>query len=332
MNKLNFIYLFFVFVFISATTSCNKDKDISPNEECSNDIPNLNDGKTHLAWGFGPTVVISQTAVYLRGKFNPQNADEIVFWRVTPDIIHNSQNEDLFCYNLKKDSKRKLTKNVSRFSGCSNEGWIAFERDLQIWRINIDGTREKQLTDFTNDINYSPAIFRDAEKILFKSQRDITNGQMFVMDIEGKNVELMDTSGEASGMILPIISPDGNKVAYVLGSIGLYIYDASTRLYQNIPNTEDCEPTLAWMPDNQYIIWNSSNGMYKTDILTGEREIIRENCLGRFYHPTDVSPDGKYLLADRTDTQKVNENKVKTQAYPVLIDLSNMQETKVRVN
>jgi tol-pal system beta propeller repeat protein TolB len=87
---------------------------------------------------------------------------------------------------------------------------IAFSRDYDIWVMNADGTKQKNLTDSPELDEYEPDWSPDGAKIAF------TNGSssdIWVMDADGSGrVNLTNTPSVSDDY--PAWSPNGNKIAF----------------------------------------------------------------------------------------------------------------------
>lgn len=86
---------------------------------------------------------------------------------------------------------------------------IVFNRALDIWTMDINGTGLSRLTTTGN--NYTPN-WAPADRIVFTSTRDGAGKQMYVMEANGENqVRLVDDGAENK---FPAWSPDGSRISY----------------------------------------------------------------------------------------------------------------------
>lgn len=101
-----------------------------------------------------------------------------------------------------------------RFAGAritSEEGWIAFNRDGNIWVMDADGDNEKQLTFGHND--GQPAWSPDGTLIAFYRYTNDPDGEdIHVMNADGGNIKRLTKGPETD--VHPTWSPDGKRIAF----------------------------------------------------------------------------------------------------------------------
>jgi Tol biopolymer transport system component len=80
-----------------------------------------------------------------------------------------------------------------------------------LYKINIDGSSPRQLTEDLSDTN--PAVSPDGKTIAFMSQDHDDNWDIYVVEVDGSGRKQLTTDPAADG--LPIWSPDGATIAFV---------------------------------------------------------------------------------------------------------------------
>ena len=104
------------------------------------------------------------------------------------------------------------------------------EGDAEIFAMNPDGRAIEQLT--VNDGNdYDPAFNHHGSKIVFTSQRDNQNEDIYVMDAapESATNQPVRLTNNATSDFGPNWSPDGSKVAFTSnrdGNNNIYVMNA----------------------------------------------------------------------------------------------------------
>jgi eukaryotic-like serine/threonine-protein kinase len=193
------------------------------------------------------------------------------------------------------------------FLGNSN-GEVAYVTNVaglpQIWIINVDGVRRRQITDMPGGAcqpDWSP----DGLKMVFISpcpdRRDMYTGSaLYTINADGTN--LTQLLGAAAGDYDPRWSPDGEKIAftslrqtgrpqvYILNVADGEIFPLATESLRNL------HP--GWSPDGSQLVYISTAEM-------GERLWVMD-ADGRnkrpispaegIYSKPDWSPDGQYIL------------------------------------
>ncbi|MBS1796880.1 MAG: serine/threonine-protein kinase [Acidobacteria bacterium] len=132
------------------------------------------------------------------------------------------------------------------------------ERDnVEIFRVNADGTGERDLTNnpaFDSDASFSP----DGREIVFVSDRD-GNFEICVMNADGSNPRRLTHNGFDDTK--PAWSPDGRRIAFTTNRDGdeeIYIMDADGSNPRRLTDAlgDDREPQ--WSPDGRRIVFSAA--------------------------------------------------------------------------
>ena len=182
--------------------------------------------------------------------------------------------------------------------------------EYQIYRIDPDGSGEKQLTMPPHQ-SFDPAWSPDGEKIVFESNRDtFGRSQLFVMDADGSDQHRLVTSGARDRF--PKWSPDGSKIVFERGTgnqVDIVVVDADGSNPRQLTHDSGVNGDPVWSPDGSQIAFDSTR--------SGNAEIYVMNADGTNQHPltnspaTDLnpawSPDGKEIAfeSDRDGTPRI---------------------------
>ena len=156
-------------------------------------------------------------------EFAPTWSPDGRFLAYTYDVDGNSE---IYVINTQTKEHRQLTHNLvdDYFPAWSPNGeWIAFvsgghRQDVDIYRMDIDGTNLRRLTDFGK--NGRPTWSPDSQWIAFVSHGRGERKGIYVMDTNGKRLRRLDD--KEIQMINGILhgecvwSPDGKKIAFGL--------------------------------------------------------------------------------------------------------------------
>jgi TolB protein len=222
--------------------------------------------------------------------------------------------------------------------GTSARGRIAFvsERDgnSEIYVINADGSG---LTNLTNNPANEPAEGEtdgtfdwspDGTSIVFTSDRDDGNPEIYVMDADGSDqARLTNTPDFAESY--PRWSPDGGQIAFVKS--GPYGPDTTTRIFvmnddgsnvRRLTRGDATERDPAWSPDGQRIAY-LSGGINIID-ADGSNERAVVDADHSYYSPT-WSPDGSRIAySSYRDSMKEDDPGMYQQIFVVDPDGSDL--------
>lgn len=188
----------------------------------------------------------------------------------------------------------------------SIKNWIVFGNGGQIYKCKSDGDSLIQLT-FDGE-NHSPSWSPDGTNIIFWRYVGLSHTYYYTMAEDGTDIAILDsTLFDASAASY---SPDGLKLAFVHHDIQNNTVIAYIKLSdpQNIIEIESTksgnttlEGFLDWYPNSKEILYSDTQGaMYKTDIETGNYEVIKQNCPYYYYSPTLLG-DGKTIISQRNN-------------------------------
>ena len=129
--------------------------------------------------------------------------------------------------------------------------------------------------------------------------------QLTIFDRTGKVLEKV---GEPGSYSQPSFSPDGTRLLVVKNDLqsaqaDYWIIDLATGKPTRLTNDTFGKAVAIWSPDGSYIYYSSiRNGDFpiyrRRSDGTGGEEFVFQYTPGAFLGPSDISPDGKWLLLD----------------------------------
>ena len=178
------------------------------------------------------------------------------------------------------------------------------------------------------DVNTAPSFTFTKARVLFKPQgavpeivRNVSpDGERFLvvppprgpqqqqLTIFDRTGKVLEKIGEPGLYAQPSFSPDGTRLLVVKNDVqtaqaDYWTIELATGKQTRLTNDTYQKAAALWSPDGRYIYFSSfRNGdfpIYRrlTD-GTGGEELIFQYTPGAFLGPTDISPDGKWLLCD----------------------------------
>jgi Tol biopolymer transport system component len=166
------------------------------------------------------------------------------------------------------------------FASVSPDGeWIALsswggQEDLFVLRS--DGSGFRQLTeDLAKD--RAPVWTPDGQ-IVFRSDRS-GQWEAWSIRLDGSGLRPLTARAQGSGVVHPIVSPDGRRLSFALGFTGAAWVDLSVPLERRVPHLLPPAPGAAffprsWSTDGRRLVGNASRGILLFSFDTGQYEVL----------------------------------------------------------
>ncbi len=224
-------------------------------------------------------------------SFNPKNNEELVCIR-----HRNGLPDGLVILNTKNQAIQTLLEGQVRYyPEWSEKGWIVFCReDNQIWKIRSNGEDLTQLTFEIDDWNIRPSWIHNGEKILFVSHRSLENGRLFIMDENGKGVQMIPNTKACSQAFM---SKDNQYIIYgrtLTSSATVEIMDVESG--QQTVIRDLVRPSLVgatWHSIRQdIVVWSEFETIYAMNIHTNQIVQLKTSCSSERYFNLDFKADG----------------------------------------
>lgn len=166
-------------------------------------------------------------------------------------------------WNLSSKSEIRFTSSYPKIAFVSNR-----DGNDDIFKMGSDGTNVINLTQSSENEKY-PQIFPDDSKILYLINTWGANGlrdEIFMMNEDGTN-KIQLTQNSSYPRALPVISPDGLKIAYADNN-GLHIIDVNSQNVNTILSNSDVA-TLDFSIGGEKLVYTKfiSNNNYPIKIV-----------------------------------------------------------------
>lgn len=269
------------------------------------------------------------------------NADRILFARWGPSE-DRSKAPRMWSVNIDGTEEAQVGDQRGWYMEWGHDRtYFVFDHDDNSWRIDLDGTNLRQLTEDDPAFEYSadPDVSPDGATIVFdRTPRDEFRLSIWLMDSDGGNPRLLLEAPTGEHKWEPAFSPDGTQIVFThevaaTEESAVFIVDADgqneRRLTPYAIYTE--HPRVS--PDGETVIYNIEyvrnledprNGIWTVPTTGGEpTQLLPSDSRFHVFKP-DYSPDGSRIVfgcldreqgqedicvmdADGTDVQKVTD-------------------------
>lgn len=315
----------FAFYLIALLASCKRDPVILPHhgsEDCFDFI-----GVVPFSGGASWP---GKDTGFNVPKFNPANANEIIYFRV----IYSSQTGQVVKRNMLTGSETFFVENLWSKPEWSIRDWIVFNRaDNQVWKMKSNGD---SLTQLTTQGGLDAIWNYSGDKIAYHNQigQSVTTDYTFVTDVNGI---VMDTLFFPFRLHHGAWSNDNSMIAFNDFGLNIQFIDLGTLQITTVTNNSP-DPAnqgrenimdIDWMPDSQSIIWVNGFGIFRTNIQTKQTTKIVTSCDSKRYETVSVSPNGDKIIVSRRD-RKVSNDTMYSKTGLSLINIDGGAEIKIK--
>jgi hypothetical protein len=303
--------LFLLLIFLSCCKEENYEAIIPNTSDCAEL------GTTPLqGWTF-----LVDTNYYMYPCFNPNNSDEIIFTKKNnaTDITN------LYKYNLQTHEKSLLHVGYQIFpSDWGSNDWILLNlHGNSIWRINSDGTGLTQLSNTGNDfypIWRSDCMMYSAFRGSFEDNLQKT----ILYTTESIPFDTLQNTGLGS-------NSDWNQdgLACGMGDYGPKVFDISNDSIVFYDSGEyNFSGGSAWLNDHEFV-WSYESGIYKTDYLTDEKNLVKASCRTRLYQSPTYDPTINKIIWTRVDLKQLNDFDIEVKSRLFIMNPDGSEETEI---
>jgi len=173
----------------------------------------------------------------------------------------------------------------------ATNGKIAFVRDGDIWIMQGDGAGQVSLTG-NPSLELAPQFSPNGKRIIFG--RLETNSFLWTMRTNGTQ-QLNLTAGDVSSASYPAYRPDGKRIAFNYGDLGIYSLDPSganpVPLAPGTAEPENATATFAdWSPDGKRVVFQRCVNGPPSDSRICRIAIVNSDGSGFKYLTTGIPP------------------------------------------
>lgn len=248
---------------------------------------------------------------YSEPCFNPSNSNQIAYYRY--DAINGPPAWDIWVQDLCSDEKRMLVSNAYYGIDWSVKDWIVYTAsDHQMYMIKSNGDSLTKLTD-TGDYNRRPKWDSRGENILFKQTIGGVS-QVLIFNIEKSSFESLPElrSSAAWNWI------NDEELSYIgYGEEGhpwlqLFKFNLSSK-ESIVLHKVDIGTSIKFITrstdfsaHSNSVVWCAYGAIGKTNLYSGNKEILLEASNTERFESAVVSNDGKYILFDISRKEWIN--------------------------
>lgn len=291
-NKILILLLIFELIF-----SCNKADIDDSSSDCEDFISSS---------PFGFYLNSFPPFLYIKPCFNPNDENEFIYVKLNSATMES----DLYKYNLIDQTSTLLINNVSGYPQWGKTDWILFEmNDERLWKIKSNGD---SLTLLISDGIYNDyATWNSSgDRFIFRLHYgDSVNS--IISDIDG-NYLLQTASIYYEGGAW---NPNPEKIAYAseldqdygIAWCDTNLSESHTFVFMASQNGDDILKGMAWLPDEENVMWSTGNTVSISNIYTGKTTQLFENCDAKKYIYPSISPDGTKVIFEKVVQNKLSE-------------------------
>ena len=130
----------------------------------------------------------------------------------------------------------------------------------QIFAMNADGTNQVNISNDTQHNHNAPAVFPDGRIAFISFGLDFSGGDLWTMNADGGNRQLIYVSQNPGGAWYPSVSPDGAKIAFsdtdANGDFEVYVINADGTNLQQLTDNSAHDYGVDWSPDGIKVVFN----------------------------------------------------------------------------
>lgn len=291
---------------------------------------------------FTPGVIYSSDFQYKTPCFNPNNSSEFIYY------YKNSQDGlyQLIKYNLQTGQKT-IVKDA--FSTITPPQWgtndqIVYNPNYNVSIMNSDGSGITQISSAT--ANLYPAWDGVCENLYWQhtpvlghpyylTRKNILSNTLdTLMYSSGPNngvAKYIDISSDNKLIVRTAFNNESSFIAYSsLDSFKLQgLVDIGSNQMQSLTD-------ICWHPNGEDFFFTVTNGegagLFKMNINNlSEATKLVTYCGSKYYINISCSPDGNFIVGERRDAYRTENNVLYQNSFIYLLNLNTLEETKIEL-
>jgi len=266
------------------------------------------------------------------------NGEQLAYYRFDNTALNVTS--ELWVKDFCTGQKTKLVDNALYGLDWSITDWLIYTaEDQNIWKIKSNGDSLTQLT-FEGGFNRYPKWNPNGEMIAFESER-LGNTSFFLLDKNGvildslyelefisawswvNESQLFFTKGEFNG-------------EFTVKKLNLFDIDnRSTTFLHSLSlesNTDSLILHSASLLNENSVIWCAVGLIGKTNLATGEFEILRERLLQERFHFLTIRPGGGEIVANKSSRHYVENCRYDSEVEFFLFDTNGENQKKIKID
>ncbi len=283
---------------------------------------------------YDPGILFANKYEYFKPCFNPNNADQVVYNRLERNIQEPTLQLFDFC-----EGEIIALVNCRQYTAMdwSIKDWIVFvARDTTLWKIKSNGDSLTRLTYKKRD--RAPVWDDWGERLIYKNGglSEFHTKRLIMADENGITIDTLHDLTNSTAFnwvgndrVLATLDPEHPDY-------GIGYYNLTTGIYEridyptfDIPEYNVIEH-LAWLENEQSIVWQTPLLVAKTNIQTKERTVLAEGFPSkRFYGRFDISEDEQQIIIHRYEWDFLNIGAVYETNHLYMMNIDGSDRRKV---
>lgn len=304
-----------IFVTLCFLISCCKEE--------SNEVitPTISDCQE-----LGPTPLMGWTYLvdtnyYMYPCFNPNNSDEIIFTKKNNAIDVTK----LYKYNLQTHEKSLIHEGYQIFpSDWGSNDWILLNLfGNSVWKIKSDGTSLTQILNTGND--FYPIWNSDAT--IFGAFRGsfVDNLQKTILySADAIAFDTLQSSSVGSNSCWSInqftcsATDNGPKVSDLMNDSVIFTQSRACNFVGG----------AHWLNYEEFL-WSYEEGIFKTNYITGNTELVKASCRTRLYLAPTYHSNINKIIWTRVDLNQLNDFDIEVKSRLFMMNPDGSEETEI---
>lgn len=184
----------------------------------------------------------------------------------------------------------------------ANDSHLVYMSDGEIKRVEIESGKVTNLTNSPTD-DLCPDWSNDGTTIVFDSKREDVNRDLYIMAIDGTNVQRLTNEPNQQDKC-PAFSPDDSRITYICtanGDMDIFVMNSDGSGVKNLTNDLGSDRCPSWTPGGKKITFMSNRtGFFEVYIMNSDdgsnlKQLTELKIKGSNCWVAAVSPDGKQV-------------------------------------